>query len=104
MNAKAKDILVSVAFCLAGGLLAVNPISASFAAHTDSVNGEQVSAGAERFAGNSNYCNAFTGSQNVGSDGVSAEFSAALGDAIQANGGDVKRTFSTIRAKCAPLA
>lgn len=106
MNAKAKEILVSVAFCLGGGLLAVNSISTSFAADMDSMNGEQVfvaAAGAERFAGNSNFCKALTGVQEVGTDGVSAEFSAALRDAIQANGGDVKRTFSMIRETCASV-
>ena len=42
MNAKAKEILVSVAFCLGGGLLAVNSISTSFAADSATMNGDPV--------------------------------------------------------------
>jgi hypothetical protein len=107
MGTQAKNILVSVAFCLGGGLLAVTSISTSFAANMDSTNVEQVfvvSTATERFAANSNYCKALMGVQEVGTDGVSAEFSAALGAAIQANGGDAKRTFSMIREKCGSVA
>ena len=107
MNAQAKNILVGIALSIGGGLLAVNSISMSFAADTESVSGEQVFAiatPADRFASNTNYCKAFTGAQGVGTDGVSAEFSSALGVAIQANGGDAKRTFSMIREKCATAA
>ena len=107
MNAQAKNILVGIALSISGGLLAVNSISMSFAADTESVGNEQVFAvatPADRFASNTNYCNAFTGAQGVGTDGVSAEFSSALGTAIQANGGDAKRTFSMIREKCATAA
>ena len=107
MNAQAKNILVGIALSIGGGLLAVNSISMSFAADTESVGNEQVFAvatPADRFASNTNYCKAFTGAQGVGTDGVSAEFSSALGVAIQANGGDAKRTFSMIREKCATAA
>ena len=107
MNAQAKNILVGIALSISGGLLAVNSISMSFAADTESVGNEQVFAvatSADRFASNSNYCKAFSGAQGVGTDGVSAEFSSALGVAIQANGGDAKRTFSMIREKCATAA
>ena len=107
MNAQAKNILVGIAFSIGGGLLAVNSISMSFAADTESVSNEQLFAlatPADRFASNTNYCKAFTGAQGVGTDGVSAEFSSALGVAIQANGGDAKRTFSMIREKCATAA
>jgi hypothetical protein len=94
MNAKAKKILVGVAFSIGAGLLAVNSFSTSFAVTTP----------VDRFASNGNYCKAFTGAQGVGTDGVSADFSVALGTAIQANGGDAKRTFSMIRAKCTTAA
>jgi hypothetical protein len=107
MNAQAKNILVGLALSIGGGLLAVSSISTSFAADTESVSGEQVFAlatPADRFASNSNYCKALMGVQEVGTDGVSAEFSAALGAAIQANGGDAKRTFTMIREKCAATA
>ena len=107
MNAKAKNILVGAAICLGSGLLAVASISISSAANTDNVSSEQtvaLNASADRFASNANFCKAFTGAKEVGSDGVSAEFSAAMGDAIHANGGNVKHTFSTIRAKCTSMA
>jgi hypothetical protein len=107
MNAQAKNILLGIALSIGGGLLAVNSIPMSFAADTESVSSEQLFAlatPADRFASNTNYCKAFTGAQGVGTDGVSAEFSSALGVAIQANGGDAKRTFSMIREKCATAA
>ena len=107
MNAQAKNILVGIAIGFGSGVLAVNTISISLAANTESASSEQFSAvamPADRFASNTNYCNAFTGAQGVGTDGVSAEFSSALGTAIQANGGDAKRTFSMIREKCATAA
>ena len=107
MNTQAKNILVSVAFCLGGGLLAVNAISTSFAANTDSMSSEPVfvrTVATDRFASTANFCKALTGAQEVGTDGVSAEFSAALSDAIQSNGGDAKRTFLSIPHKCPPMA
>jgi len=107
MNAQARNILVGIALSIGGGLLAVNSISISFAADTENVSGEQVFAlatPADRFTSNSNYCKALMGVQEVGTDGVNAEFSVALGAAIQANGGDAKRTFAMIRDKCTATA
>ena len=107
MNAQAKNILVGIAIGFGCGLLAVNSTSISFAADTESASSEPLVAAAtltNRFASNTNYCKAFTGAQGVGTDGVSAEFSSALGVAIQANGGDAKRTFSMIREKCTTTA
>jgi hypothetical protein len=103
MNAKAKNILVGIALSIGGGLLAVNLISTSFAAHTEDMGSEQLlalSTPADRFASNSNYCKALMAVQEVGTDGVNAEFSSALRAAIQVNDGDAKRTFTMIREKC----
>jgi hypothetical protein len=105
MNAQAKNILVGIALSIGGGLMAVNAIPVSLA--TENVSNEQVFAlatPADRFASNSKYCKALMGVQEVGTDGVNAEFSAALGAAIQANGGDAKRTYSMIRDKCTTAA
>jgi cell division protein FtsX len=112
VGARCGDIQVhflteAIMLSIGGGLLTVSSISTSFAADTESVSGEQVFAlatPADRFASNSNYCKALMGVQEVGTDGVNAEFSAALGAAIQANGGDAKRTYSMIRDKCTTAA
>ena len=106
MNAQTRDILIAIAFGI-GGLLILNSTSFSFAAGTDTVSGEQVLAlatPADRFTSNSNYCKALMGVQEVGTDGVNAEFSVALNAAIKANGGDAKRTFTMIREKCTTAA
>jgi hypothetical protein len=103
MKKQARNIAVGIALCLGGGLLAVNSISKSSSDSTETARSKDMqmaTASADRFANNSSYCKAFFASQGVGSDGVSADFSVALGDAIQANGGDVKRTFANISEKC----
>jgi hypothetical protein len=102
MNAKTKNILVGVAICVSGGLLAM--ISISSTAKADGKSVTAATAAADRFASNAHYCKAFNGAQGVGTDGVSADFSAALGEAIHANGGDAKRTFTMIREKCSTVA
>ena len=107
MKTKSRNILVGVALCLSGGLLAMNSISRSSPTDKVQANAGSIqdrSASVDRFASNTSYCKAFTGAQDVGTDGVSAEFSAALGDAIHANGDDVKSTFSRIREKCKVVA
>jgi len=107
MKVKARHILVGVALSIGGGLLAVDAISMSFAADTANVSNQQVVAlatPADGFTSDSKYCKALMGVQEVGTDGVNAEFSAALRAAIQANGGDAKRTFSMIRNKCTTAA
>jgi hypothetical protein len=103
MNTQTKYILGGVASCLSGGLLAMNLISISPTAETAPVSSKQAltdTAPAIIFASHSTYCQAFLGIQGVGSVGVSAEYSAALNNAIKANGGDVKRTHSMIRETC----
>jgi hypothetical protein len=102
MNAKTKNILVGVAICMSGGLLAMYSISSTVKA--DGKSDTPATAAADRFASNAHYCKAFNGAQGVGTDGVSAEFSAALSDAIHANNGDAKRTFTMIREKCSSVA
>jgi len=107
MNTQARNILVGIALCLSGGLLAMNSISTSSARDTETAkdsNIPAVPASVDRFASNTNYCKAFTGAQGVGADGVSVDYSVALNDAIGANGGDIKRTFSMIREKCSAIA
>jgi hypothetical protein len=107
MNTNARNIVVGLVLGLSGGLLAMGSLSTSSGAATKTtVSGDiqTASASVERFAGNAAHCRAFSGAQGVGTDGVSAEFSAALSDAIRANGGDVKRTLSMIREKCKAVA
>jgi len=107
MKTKARNILVGIALCLSGGLLAMNSISTPPASDTEIAKDSNVlaaSASVDRFASNTNYCKAFTGVQGVGMDGVSADYSVALNDAISANRGDIKRTFSMIREKCSAVA
>ena len=107
MNTQARNILVGIALCLSGGLLAMNSISNSSASDNERAsvsNTQAASREVNRFASNTHYCKAFAGTQDVGTDGVSAEFSVALGDAIHANGDDVKLTFSMIREKCKTVA
>ena len=103
MKAQTKNILVALALCLSGGLVAMNSISVSSLGSTGAASSQDpeiAAASADRFASHSDYCQAFFAAHNVGSDGVSAEFSMALGDVIQANGGDVKRSFASIGEKC----
>jgi len=107
MNTKARNILVGAALCLSGGLLAMNSVSTPSTGDTGIAKDSNVlgaSVSVDRFASNTNYCKAFTGAQGVGMDGVSADYSVALNDAISANGGDIKRTFSMIREKCSAIA
>jgi hypothetical protein len=107
MIAKAREILPDIALCLTGGLLAMYSISISSAGDIEILKDNNflaASASVDRFASNTNYCKAFTAAQGVGTDGVSADFSVALSDAIRANGGNIKRTFSMIREKCSVVA
>jgi hypothetical protein len=107
MNTKARNIALGLVLSLSGGLLAMGSLApSSGAAAKTSVGGDvqAASASVERFAGNAHHCRAFAGAQGVGTDGVSAEFSTALSDAIRANGGDLKRTLSMIRERCKAVA
>jgi hypothetical protein len=107
MNAKTrKTMLVGVALCLSGALLAQTTPAISPATQTENAGNRNTAAAtppADRFTNNRNYCQVFLKAKNNGSDGVNADFTAALDDAIEANGGDVKNTFSMIREKCARL-
>lgn len=92
MKAVAKTMIVAGALFVSGGLLAMNYMS--------SASNEAAAASVDRFAGTSSYCQVFTGAQGTGRDGISAEYSAALGDAIHKNGDDAARTYAMIREKC----
>ena len=103
MNSQAKDILISLASCMVGALLAVNSTSLGVTDKAGSVRGGQAATSArpiDRFTNDKNYCNVFLGVNESGSDGVSADFTAAMAAAIKANDGDVKGTFTMIREKC----
>jgi hypothetical protein len=100
MKTATKKIIGAMALVLSGGILAVGSISYADAGGKQS---SEAVASVARFSGTPNYCQAFLGTQNVGTDGVSADFSAALGESIQANGGDVQRTYSMIREKCSAV-
>jgi hypothetical protein len=107
VNAKTrKTMLVGVALCLNGGLLAQTTPAVSSATRTESAGNQNTSAAtkpADRFTNNKNYCEVFLNPKNAGPDDVNADFAAALDDAIEANGGDAEGTFSMIREKCARL-
>lgn len=92
MKTAAKTMIVAGALFVSGGLLAMNYMSSSST--------EAAVASVDRFAGTSNYCQVFAGAQGAGRDGISADYSAALGNAIHNNGDDTARTYSMIREKC----
>lgn len=92
MKTAAKTLIVAGALFVSGGLLAMNYMSSASA--------EAAGASVERFAGTTNYCQVFTGAQGTGRDGISADYSAALGEAIHKNGDDAARTYAMIREKC----
>jgi hypothetical protein len=107
MNARTrKTLLVGVALCLSGGLLAQTTPAVSSATHTENAGSQTTAAAttpADRFTSNRNYCRVFLNPKDTDFDGDNTGFTAALDDAIEANGGDVKGTFSMIREKCAAL-
>jgi hypothetical protein len=103
MNAQVKDFLVGLTFCVGGTLLAVNPMSLANATDAENMNNVQVLANmtpTERFVSNVAYCKAFIAAQDIGADSATADFAAALNEAVHSNGDDATRTFSTIREKC----
>jgi hypothetical protein len=104
MNSQAKDILISVVSCAVGALLAVISPSLGVTANAGSVSSGQASTSVkpiDRFTSDKNYCKVFLGAKESGPDGVTADFIAAVDDTIEANGDDVKGTFTMIRDKCA---
>jgi hypothetical protein len=106
VKATTKKIIGALVLVVSGGLLVMTSVSISNV-DADSSGGKQSVDGkisVDRFSNTPHYCKAFSGTHGVGTDGVSADFSAALGDVIHANGDDAARTFAMIREKCKEVA
>jgi len=103
MSAQKKDLLLAVAICVSGALMAMATNSIAGDIDTATMRNQPALTGSVsvvQFAGTASNCAAFLGAQGVGADGVGLGYAVSLNGAITANGGDVKRTLSLIRQKC----
>jgi hypothetical protein len=100
MNAAAKHVMVLVVQCLSIGLLTVSSISCANADAVTNKRSDEVVMALDRFSRTPDFCKAFLGIQDVGTDGLSAEYAVALDSLIHANKDDVASTVSMLRKQC----